>query len=263
MHKILVLTDLKETTYSVLNHATELASLVDSEVMFLHVRKPSNIVGGENQYSAMRSINKDYITTSKRIADLADNLGKSVNYNLVYGSVRGEIRKVLNDFRPDTVILGKRRPKFAKLIGDGVTDFVLRRHYGTVVIAAEGKELLQFPELSLGSLNSFSHDLEGIFVSAIMNRSKKPLKVFRIDRDGDFGIENQNPSSSDQVEIIFQGDSNIMSKISKYVNKSSINLLLVNREKKSQNKIMKSTSNLRSLINNIDISVLIFGKVSE
>ena len=136
-HKILVLTDLKETTDSVLNHATGLAGLVNSEVLFLHVKKPSSIVGGENQFSAMRNINKDYVTTSKRIAALADQLGESVNYNLVYGSVRGEIRKVLNDFKPDTIILGKRKPKFAKLVGDGVLDFVLKKHDGAVVIAAD------------------------------------------------------------------------------------------------------------------------------
>jgi len=262
-HKILVLTDLKETTESVLNHATGLAGLVDSEVLFLHVKKPSNIVGGENQFSAMRSINKDYVTTSKRIADLADHLGESVNYNLVYGSVRGEIRKVLNDFKPDTVILGKRKPKFAKLIGDGVTDFVLRKHDGAVVIAAEGKELSQFPELSLGALNSSSDDLRGTFVSAIMKRSKKPLKVFKTDSDGDFHLENRDTFTANQVEFVFEGGTNIMDKISKYVNKSSVNLLLVTRDKKRLSKTTKSTSSLRNLINKIDMSVLISGKGSE
>ncbi len=68
-YKILVLADMKKSTSTVLKSAVSLAKMINGDIQMFYVRKPTDIVAKENQLSAMRTINKEYQKTEKKIQD--------------------------------------------------------------------------------------------------------------------------------------------------------------------------------------------------
>ena len=155
--KILVLSDMKSTSDKVLKNTLELAKLVNGNVSFFHVKKPTEVVERESQLSAVRTINEKYIATDKEIKSLIDSVSENektkITYNYAFGNIKEEIRTKINEIKPDIVVLGKRKPKVLKFIGDNVTDFVLNKYNGPVMIASEHKVLEAKKDLSLGILN--------------------------------------------------------------------------------------------------------------
>ena len=63
-YKILVLSDLTKSTTSTLRSSASLAKMIDGNVEFFCVKKPTDIVEKENQLSAIRTINKKYNITA-------------------------------------------------------------------------------------------------------------------------------------------------------------------------------------------------------
>ena len=140
-YKILVLSDLKEPITSVLKSTITLAKMIGADIQFFHVKRASEIVETENQLSAMRKINREYITTDKKIRkevfSFSSNFDVSINYAFSFGNVKEEIVKYIKDYKPDVIVLGKRKKNPLSIIGDNVTQFIMKNHKGAIMIASE------------------------------------------------------------------------------------------------------------------------------
>jgi hypothetical protein len=81
-YKILVLSDLKEGTDSTLKNAISLSKIIDADIEFFHVKKPTDIVERESQLSAMRTINKEYLETEKKIKNTIEPISRVYDMKL-------------------------------------------------------------------------------------------------------------------------------------------------------------------------------------
>ena len=66
IHKIAVFLDLKESEINTLKSTLNLAKMINGEVEFFHVKKPTEMIKEESQLSAMKTINDKYFSVSKR-----------------------------------------------------------------------------------------------------------------------------------------------------------------------------------------------------
>ena len=60
---ILVLSDIDKSANTILKNAINLAKIVDGDVNFFCVKKPTEIVEKDSQLSAMRAINEKFLET--------------------------------------------------------------------------------------------------------------------------------------------------------------------------------------------------------
>ena len=56
-YKILVLSNLDSSTQKILKSAVSLAKMIDGQIEVFSVTKPTEIIAGDNQLSAIRTIN--------------------------------------------------------------------------------------------------------------------------------------------------------------------------------------------------------------
>jgi len=83
-YKVLVLSDLKLPAESQLKSAISLAKIIDADIKLLHIKKPTEIVKSDSQLSAMRTISKEHIVTSRKIEDLLKSFNKEYGTNIAY-----------------------------------------------------------------------------------------------------------------------------------------------------------------------------------
>ncbi len=156
-YKILVLSDLKETTNYALQNAVKLSKIIDADIEFFHVKKPTDIVDTDSQLSAMRSINKEYVVTEKKInnlvAPIIENDGVTIQTAFAFGNIKNEIENHINSCKPDIIVLGRRKRKVLSFVGDKIIDFVLKSHKKTVIIVSNGNDFDFEKEFSLDFLN--------------------------------------------------------------------------------------------------------------
>ena len=234
-YKILVLSDLKKNTHNLLKSALSLSEVVGASVELFHVKSASNIVGSENQLSAMRSINKEYIQTENKLKKVVKHFseehdGIHISYSFAFGSVKDKIGKRIKEFQPDIVVLGKRKRNPLRLMGDSITQFVLKFHKGSVFIASNDAVLDSKSELFLGFLNGTSTDLKSKFVQSLIRKTRFPLTSFKI-------LKNSTDSPKDTTfeqqtinEYVFEENDYVIKNLSRYLSKNNINVLCVHRE---------------------------------
>ncbi len=256
--KILVLSDLNETTTSLLKSAISLAKMVDGSIEFLCVKKPTDIVEKENQLSAIRNINQEYFVIKKEMVNLitpiCNKYDVNINHKLSYGNVKSEIGHYIKEYNPDIIVMGKRKPKMLNLMGDNITNFVFKKHSGVILVSADDSTIEPDRKIVVGLLN----DLEDSFVFSndLMKHTQKPLKSFKI-------VNHSNPSkiindlkNSDVLEYVFEDNNSAITNLSNYLTKSKINLLCINREKKSNAKY-SIKSDVNNIISKLNVSMLL------
>ena len=255
-HKILILSELNKSTSKTIKSSISLAKIVDAEIDFFYVKKPTEIVEKESQLSAMRTINKEYFAIDKKIKNLINPISKdydiNINHSFTIGNIKNEIEKYIDKNKPDIIVLGKRKSKIINFIGDYITPFILKKHKGIVVIADDKNPLEPNQDLSLGFFNDIKAN--GKFVDNIINSSQKALRSYKI-------AENSNPIKNEEflnnkkiVEYVFEKGDNAIKNISNYLSKSNVNLLFVNRKNES---IKSIKPNIKDVINNIDCTLIL------
>ena len=131
-YKILVLSDLKSTNGYILRSTISLANMINGDIHFLYVKKPTEIVEKDNQLSANRIINQMHSETDKKIKKLIDPISKeydvNINYKYTFGNVKNEIENYIMDYQPDIIVLGKRKSNALNLVGDNITNFILNKY---------------------------------------------------------------------------------------------------------------------------------------
>ncbi|GAA3593783.1 universal stress protein [Flavivirga amylovorans] len=262
-YKILVLSDLKKSTNATLKSTVSLAKMINGDIEFFHVKKPSDIVEKESQLSAMRTINKEHFAIEKEIQTLITSISKdygvNINYSFTYGNVKDEMRKYIKLNKPDIIVLGKRKPKPLNFISYGITNFILKEHNGVIMLADNDNILEPNNDISLGVLNGVEESFNLEFIEDLMNHSQKPLKSFKIVKgDSNTNSKADTDISKKMVEYVFETSDNIIDNLSNYVSKNNINLLCVNREKKNTVKNENtSASDIKTFMGKLNVSFLV------
>ncbi|MCT4628485.1 universal stress protein [Winogradskyella sp.] len=255
-YKILVLSDLKSSTDSAIKNTIELAKIIDGDIEFFNVTKPTDVVNSESQLSAKRNINRQSINIDKKIKQLlepilVDNTIK-INSRSTIGNVKNEIQKRIDELQPDIVVLGRRKSKSVNLIGDKVTEFILKNYKGAIMIASRDNVIDSKAQLSLGALNSFEGTLNKSVTKALIDNAEAPLKAFKI---GDFTMSSTNEVDTNNgvIEYVFEDNADVVNTLSGYVSKNKIDLLCLDRGVKSS----KTTNFTKGIINKVEASLLI------
>lgn len=263
-YKIVVLSDLKDSAGITLKSTVSLAKMINGDIEFFHVKKPTEIIERENQLSAIRDINEKHLYIEKKIQNMIAPISKEydikINYKFTFGNVKNEIDNYILESQPDIIVLGKRKPKTFNLLGDGITQFVLERYNGVVMIAADENAIEPNKELSLGVLNGVEETFNIAFAEELMGHSQKPLKSFKILKDENISNEIPSVSNTNTVEYVFEQGDNAIENLSKYLSKSNVNLLFVDRinnDANNNNNLMKS--DLQSVMDSLNVSLFLGG----
>lgn len=260
-NKILVLSDMKETTESILKSTISLSKIINADIELFHVKKPTDIVVRENQLSAMRTINQEYFLIDNQLQNQLNTFAKDYNikikHNFTFGNVKSEINKRIKECKPDVIVLGKKKSKQLSFVGDKVTDFVLKNYEGAVMIASsDGLEPNN--ELSLGVLNN-TGQLEDIqFAENLLSQTSKPLKSFKIIEKADNSEVKPVVLNQKTIEYTFDKGDNTINNLSKYLTRTNVNLLCLDRgEKLAKNKLSALSPDIKKVINNVNVSLFI------
>ncbi|CAH8287355.1 nucleotide-binding universal stress UspA family protein [Mariniflexile fucanivorans] len=264
-YKILILADLKKSTSSTLQSTVSLAKMIDAEVDFFYVKSASDVVERENQLSAMRAINHDYTATDKKIKKIvktiADEHQININYSFVFGNVKHEIASYIEQKQPDIIVLGKKKNNLISLGGDKIIQFVLKQFDGTILIADANNTLEPNEKLSLGVLNSIEPLFNSSLAEDLFAHMQEPIKSFKIVEKSKTSEETNLSANSNTIEYVFEENDNTISNLSNYLTKNNINLLCVNRhEDPSKSKSKTATQNMKLIVNNLHVSLLLTGK---
>lgn len=263
-YKILVLSDLNRPDDKVLENTVSLSKMIDGEISFFHVKKPMDIVDRESQLSTFRTINEKRAITKKRIENIVrnveDSLETKINFGFVFGNVKNEIEDYININKPDLIVLGKRKPKTLSL-GDNITDFVLKKYTGMVMIV-DNDDSIQFQEeLSLGLIDETNKLFNINITDALLEKSKKPLKSFKFVNNASLDDEKKVKNDSDYVEYVFERNDNSIKNLANFLKRSNVDLLLVDGNYSNNAKLggLKK-SDMKSVINQVKIPLLISNK---
>jgi nucleotide-binding universal stress UspA family protein len=258
-YKILVLSDLKEGTTSTLKNTVSLSKIINADVEFFYVKKPTDIIERESQLSAMRTISKEHIAVEKEIQNLVAPFSKDYNINIntsfAFGNVKSEIESIINKTQPDIVVLGKRKQKMLSFIGDSITEFVLNTHKGAVMIASDTFGLEPGAELSLGFFNNQKEPLNLNFTDELIKQTAQPLKSFSIVEKSNKTREKLVSTTNKTVDYVFEKNDNAFKTLSSYLVKNKVNLLCINRGIQSNEQNLL-TPEIKDVVNKISVSLL-------
>lgn len=254
-YKILVLSDLQRNAITTLNNSVELAKIINGDIEFFHVKKPTDVVERESQLSAIRTINEKYIKTDNQIkcllAPISNNEELNVNYKYAFGNVKEEIINRINEVKPDVIVIGKRKAKALRLLGDNFTDFVLKKYQGAIMIVSDKNAIESNKGISLGFLNNIEDSLKINLAKRLIEKTKTPLKSFCIgEQPGEKNLELLNNLKT--VAYVFEDNTNAIKTISDYVIKNKINLLCLSRDCQYSLK-----GGLNKAIDKVGVSILV------
>lgn len=262
-YKILVLSDLKKSTSTTLKSTVSLAKMINGDIEFFHVKKPTDIVEKENQLSAMRTISEKHNITRKKIEKLiksiSEDYGVNVKHSFTFGNIKNEIANHIEKVKPDIIVVGKRRQKPINLIGDNLTSFVLKKHDGLIFIASDKNTIEPNKELTLAVLNATDKSFNSDFAEKLIKHTQKPLKSFKIiKKTNALKKTNEAAFGTNIVEYVFEESDNTIKNLSNYLSKNNINLLCFDREQKNtKNNTNSITANINDLIRNLNVSLLL------
>lgn len=263
-YKILLLSDLKSSTESILKTTMNLAQIIGADVNLFHVKKPIDVVKKESQLSAMRTINRDHTVTYKAIKDLVfpyqDTRDVTIKTAFALGNVKNEIKEHIEKVNPDLVVIGKRKSNPLKFIGDKITDFVMDNYQGAILIATDANVIRSNKDLSLGVFNLSENSLENKITKELVNQAQVPLKSFRLVKKVADTKQTSHSTDTATVEYVFEQNDNTVKNLSNYLIKNNINLLLLDRMQsnvKTESGLLKSE--MKQIINNMNVSMLLPG----
>lgn len=265
-YKILVLSDLTNSTSATLKSTISLAKMIDSTIEFFHVKKPTDVIKQDNQFSAIRTINSEFSTSEKKIKTLlksvSENYNLKIKYKFAIGNVKNEIINHIQEVNPDIIVIGKRKQKFLSFLGDNMTQFVLKHHKGPVFIADEDNPLEPNKKLFLGIFQGKQKPLDLDFADQLIQNTHIPLKSFKIgETSSQLPVEESNISNLRTVNYVFENGDNALENVSKYLVKNNINLLCVGRGKKQAKERVKLMKNdVKDVVTKLNVSLLITGR---
>lgn len=259
-YKILVLSDLKEDTNNILKSTISLAKIIHGDINFFHVKSATDVIEKENQLSAIRTINSQYKTVHKKIHTLTKSISENydvyINSKFSFGNVKNEIDKYIQEYKPNIIVLGKRKSKSLNFIGNNITEYILKTYSGVVMIASGKHALEPNKEISLGMLNSLQSLSNLKFAKDLIEHTQKPLKSFKIVQNSNDLEETQSFLDKKMIEYVFDKNDNSIKNISNYVSKNNINLMCINRNEKNN----PNSLDIKEVISKLNVSLLVSAK---
>ncbi|TYP99562.1 nucleotide-binding universal stress UspA family protein [Tenacibaculum adriaticum] len=255
-NKILLLSDLKKSSNLELKSAVSLAKMFHGEITLFHIKKPTEIVERESQLSTIRSINEKHIILDKEIENLVKPIRQKFNinidYKLTFGNIKHEIESYIQEYKPDIIVLGKKKGKKLNFIGNNITEFVLKIHKGSVMIVKDQDALQPNQEVSLGVLNTIDKTLNIHDIEELINKTKTPIKTFNIIKGAKSNLKKHSTANSNKnnIEYFFEQSDKALESVSKYVSKNKINLMCLDKTNKKN----------RDIINKLNVSLLLTGE---
>ena len=256
-YKILILSDLRDTANTTLKSSVSLAKMIDAEIALFHVKEHIDILERDNQLSSMRTLNEEHKNTKKKINAIVNDFSKEydvkINGNYAFGKVKEEIQKQINNYNPDIIVLGQRVSAPFKLIGDSITNFILKKFNGVIMISSNENALIPNKEMTLGVLNGSNKFLETEFSNDLIANTKIPLKSFRIQNSQNVTTNTSKLNEEKMVEYVFEQNADAMTTLSSYLHKNNINLLCVDR---ATIKTDVETS-LKKVVSTLNVSLIV------
>ncbi len=261
-YKIVVLSDLNDSALTAIKSAVSFAKMIDGDVEVFSVKKPNDIITAENQLSAMRTINTQYTKTDKKMQNLINPIaaehGISITYSFVFGNTKSEISNFIEKRQPDILVLGKRKLTPLKFIGDGITQYVFNTFKGEIMIVSDENALEPNKKISLGTLNNLGPLVDLKFAKDLMANATKPLISYKIVKNSRATEEVAKPASKEMIAYVFEHNESSIKNLSAYLAKNNVNLLYLNRTKKlTDNKMNLMKSDIKSLINTLNVTLLV------
>ncbi|WP_340154510.1 universal stress protein [uncultured Winogradskyella sp.] len=258
-YKILVLSDLKKTESTILKNSVSLAKMIDAEIALFHVKKHIDIVGGDNQLSAIRALNEEHNTTKKTIDTSVKSYAKDYDVTIkgsyAFGKIKEEILKQIKSYKPDVIVLGHRDSNPLQLIGDGITKFVLKEFKGYIMISSDENALIPNKKMTLGVFNDSNKFFNTEFSKDVITHTETPLKSFKIINSQQSAANIIVDKDQQMLEYVFEQNSNALKTLSSFILKNKVNLLCVDRtENKTRN---TGEASLREVVNKLNVSLLV------
>lgn len=263
-YKILVLSNLNDSTDIILKSTISLAKIINGDIHFFYVKQPTEVVQRENQLSAKRTINREQVVTDKKIQKLTqpflEQYDVNLGYSFAFGNVKEEIANIINDYKPDIVVLGKRKAKSVTLFGDSITQFVLKKHNGAIMIAAEENAIEPNKNISLGLLNGIEETFNVEFANDLLEHIQKPMKSFKVVKSTEKQKEAELPRNKKTIEYVFEHKDGAIQNLSNYLSKSKVNLICIDRSQEQlKGKTDHIMTDIKDAINKFNVSVLLSG----
>ena len=262
-HKIALFTDLQGDISSLLKSAVSLAQMINGEIEVLNVTKPTAVIGKENQLSAMRSLNREYILTDKRMKDILspiiDNYGVAVNYSSTFGNIRNEIDRYLRENNPDIIVLGRLKSKHFNTAENRIINFVLSVFKGTVLIVSHDKGLEPGMKIGIGSLNCSEAVFNASFTEELFLNTNSVLKSFNILESSNVVPQTVGSLGRKTINYVFDNNENTVNNLPVYLSISNIDLLFLdggNKEKEALSRLL----NTYNMVRKSDINILVTGE---
>ena len=262
-HKIALFTDLHGDNTSLLKSAVSLAQMINGEIEVLNITKPTEVIGKENQLSAIRSLNREYILTDKRMKDLLspiiDNYGVPVNYSSTFGNIRNEIDRYLRENNPDIIVLGRHKSKHFNTAENRIINFVLSVFKGTVLIVPHDKGLEPGMKLGIGTLNCSEAVFNSSFTEELFLHAKSALKSFNLVESSNVLPLTDSSLGRKTINYVFDHNENTVNNLPVYLSISKIDLLFLdggNKEKEDLSRLL----NIYDMVRKSDINILITGE---
>ncbi|MDT0555701.1 universal stress protein [Patiriisocius hiemis] len=232
-YKISVLSNLRKGALNnELKSSISLAKMIGAEIEVFYVKSPLDVIGYENQFSALKSIEENYIATDTRIRDIikpiAEEYNIKIKHSFAFGNPKVEIKKYLDEATPDMVVIEKKKRIGLQSINIDLASFILKQYNGVVMIMQPKFLLNPNEKLSLGLFDSLEPKLDVDFNKVLLQHRKGPVPLFKI-RDKKEAPTRTN--LSDEVEeFIFEKGVSGLKNISNYLVKKGVNLLCVDRK---------------------------------
>jgi hypothetical protein len=265
-NRIVVFSDLKGPLNNTLKSTIGLAKMLNGDIELFHVRKPSEVVKTESQLSAMRTINREYITIDKKIKSITNSFSKdfgvNISYSFAIGNLKNEIGTYIKEHKPDVIVLQRKKTKVLDFLGDKIAQFVLHQHLGAVFIVDEKKVLEPNKELSLGFLDDGGQTPDIEFMDSLLLHTQKPLKSFRIVENPSDLKTSKDYRDNKTIEFVFEKRDDSIKNLSNYLTINNINLLCVGRSKGNPNKKNENlsiNSNIKTIVGNLSVPLLLMG----
>lgn len=255
-YKILLLSNLKEQTESTLISTIAMAKMIGGSIELFYVKQPNEVVEDANQLSAMRSINDQFNKTHQEISALIAKMHKAydtaIDFSFSFGNAKAEISKRLSELQPDLVVLGKKKRAPLQLLGDSITQHVIKTFQGPVLITSRAQPIQPNKSVRLGLFNCFEDELNVAFEASIMEHASPHIKSFKLLKDAKGYQSKSSFGARKMIEFVFKNNQSSIQNLSNYINKSEIDLLFMDRDEK-----LLKTMTKAGLIHDATISMLI------
>lgn len=264
-HTITVLLNIDKPSEAILENAIGLAKMINGEIHVFYVKKPRDVVNVENQLSAKRTINSEQFAIDKRIKNFIGPISKQhgikIKHSFVFGNLKNEIKAHIKANRPDIILLGMKKPRPLGLIGDNISEFILNIFDGPVLVAAAKNAFMSNnSEISMGFLNGDTSSFDSKISEALMKRSQKPLKSFKIVKGSVGSKERSGNVDKETVEFVFENNDGAVDGILNNISRNNIDLLVIDRTPKESGQQNLITPHINKVINKCDTTLLISRK---